>query len=133
VAEVVETKLRNARLVEVSDGRVTFRYKDYADASRSKTMTLPAEEFLRRFVQHVLPNGCVNVRRYGLLANAQREARLHACRRLVLAAVVAPAPPQATGVEPAEPRCCANCGGTRLVYREIDPADLSRSAAQDSS
>jgi hypothetical protein len=126
--------ISNARLADVSDARVTFRYKDYADASRSKTMTLPAEEFSHRFVQHVLPKGFVKVRHYGLLANAQREARLHACRRLLLAAAVAPAPPQETvGVEPAQPRCCANCGGTRLVYRELEPADALPLAAQDSS
>ena len=47
--------ISNSRLVDLSDGRVTFRYKDYADAHRSKTMTLSADEFLRRFVQHVLP------------------------------------------------------------------------------
>ena len=49
--------ISNGRLVDVSDGRVTFRYKDYADGHRSKTMTLRADEFLRRFVQHVLPSG----------------------------------------------------------------------------
>ena len=48
---------------------MTFRYKDYADEHRSKTMTLSAVEFLRRFVQHVLPKGFVKVRHYGLLAN----------------------------------------------------------------
>jgi hypothetical protein len=127
--------ISNARLVDVRDGRVTFRYKDYADASRSKTMTLSAEEFLRRFVQHVLPKSFVKIRHYGLLANAQREARLAVCRRLLLVAAVSPAPPseEAPCVEPALPRCCAKCGGRRLVYREIDPADPSGLAAQDSS
>src|SRR5262249_35181134 len=85
--------ISNARLLDVSDGRVTFRYKDYADASRSKAMTLSTEEFLRRFVQHVLPRGFVKIRHYGLLANAQRQARLAECRRLLLAAAVAAPPP----------------------------------------
>ncbi len=127
--------ISNARLVDVSDGRVTFRYKDYADAARSKTMTLSAAEFLRRFVQHVLPKGFVKIRHYGLLANAQREARLHACRRLLLATAVTAAPPsaEAARVEPAPPRCCGKCGGTRLVYREMEPSDALRLAAQDSS
>ncbi len=81
--------ISNARLLELQDGRVTFRYKDYADDQRQKTMTLSAEEFLRRFVQHVLPKGFVKIRHYGLLANAQREARLAMCRRLLLVATVA--------------------------------------------
>ena len=78
--------ISNARLLELGDGRVTFRYKDYADDHRQKTMTLAADEFLRRFVQHVLPKGFVKMRHYGLLANAQREARLASCRRLLLVA-----------------------------------------------
>src|SRR5262249_52295516 len=76
--------ISNHRLVSLTDGRVTFRYKDYADAHRHKTMTLSAEEFLRRFVQHVLPPGFVKTRHYGLLANRDRDEKLRACRRLLL-------------------------------------------------
>ena len=118
-------------------GRVTFRYKDYADAHQHKTMTLAADEFLRRFVQHVLPTGFVKVRHYGLLANAQREARLAVCRRLLLVANVAATLPNTdtAPIEPAQPRCCPRCGGTRLVYRKLGadaPAALA-TAFQDSS
>jgi len=114
--------ISNARLLELRDGRVTFRYQDYADARRPKTMTLDAVEFLRRFVQHVLPKGFVKIRHYGLLANAQREARLALCRRLLLVVAVAAAlaQPAALPLEPAQPRCCPNCGGCRLVYGELD-------------
>jgi hypothetical protein len=111
--------ISNARLLDLCDGRVTFRYQDYADAGRQKAMTLDADEFLRRFVQHVLPKGFVKVRHYGLLANAQREDRLRVCRRLLL--VVNVAAPQAPSVEPAQPRCCPACGSRRLVYRELEP------------
>ncbi len=62
---------------------MTFGYKDYADGRKHKTMTLPAEEFLRRVLQHVLPQGFVKVRHYGLLANRRREQRLHRCHRLL--------------------------------------------------
>jgi Putative transposase/Transposase zinc-binding domain len=127
--------ISNGRLLDLSEGRVSFRYKDYADAQRDKTMTLDADEFLRRFVQHVLPKGFVKIRHYGLLANAQREARLQACRRLLLAAAV-PLPPStedAARVEPAQPRCCPKCGSTRLVYRAVDSAEAWQLAAQDSS
>ena len=128
--------ISNSRLLELRDGRVTFRYKDYADAHRQKTMTLEADEFLRRFVQHVLPRSFVKVRHYGLLANAQREARLAVCRRLLLvangAATVASA--DTAPIEPAQPRCCPQCGGTRLVYRELTPAEPAAPApVRDSS
>ena len=68
--------ISNQRLVSLEDGQVTFRYKDYAADQRAKTMTLTAEEFFRRFVQHVLPNGFVKIRHYGLtgVARTQRTA-----------------------------------------------------------
>jgi hypothetical protein len=115
--------ISNSRLLDLHDGRVTFRYKDYKDGQQNKTTTLDAVEFLRRFVQHVLPKGFVKIRHYGLLANAQREARLALCRRLLLVAKVAAALPgsNALTIEPAQPRCCPNCGGRRLVYDELDP------------
>jgi hypothetical protein len=114
--------ISNSRLLELHNGRVTFRYKDYADAQKHKTMTLDAVEFLRRFVQHVLPKGFVKIRHYGLLANAQREARLALCRRLLLVSTVAASlPHSAASIEPAQPRCCPNCGGQRLVYGELEP------------
>jgi len=117
--------LSNSRLLELRDGRVTFRYKDYADDHRHKTMTLDVDEFLRRFVQHVLPSGFVKVRHYGLLANRHREARLAVCRRLLLVANVAAmlADAETARIEPAQPRCCPQCGGTRLVYRALTPAE----------
>jgi Putative transposase/Transposase zinc-binding domain len=130
--------ISNSRLVELRDGRVTFRYKDYADDHKHKTMTLAADEFLRRFVQHVLPANFVKIRHYGLLANAQREARLALSRRLLLVAgVEATVPsPEVVVIEPAQPRCCERCGGTRLVYRELSPASAvsaAVAAAPDSS
>jgi hypothetical protein len=61
--------LSNARLVALTDTTVTFRYHDYAADRRVKQLTLSADEFLRRFLQHVLPSGFVRLRHYGLLAN----------------------------------------------------------------
>jgi hypothetical protein len=133
--------ISNARLVKLEAGRVTFRYKDYADAHRPKTMTLDAVEFLRRFVQHVLPKGFVKIRHYGLLANGQREARLTLCRRLLLAAGVAaqltpaaatPMPDDAT-IAPAQVRRCPKCGGCRIVMAELDPDPAGAVAARADS
>lgn len=74
----------NSRLVALEAGRVTFTYKDYADAARTKAMTLDGVEFLRRWVRHVLPRGFVKVRHYGLLANRHRAAKLAMCRVLLV-------------------------------------------------
>jgi hypothetical protein len=75
--------ISNARLVSHQDGRVQFRYKDYADASRHKLMNLTADEFIRRFLLHVLPKGFVRIRHYGLLASRNVATRLADCRRLL--------------------------------------------------
>jgi len=127
--------ISNSRLVAMRDGRVTFRFKDYAAEDRQKTMTLDADEFLRRFVQHVLPRSFVKVRHYGLLANCQREARLAECRRLLVVANVAKevANPATLPIAPTEPHCCPQCGGTRLVYRELTPGESPQAAEADSS
>jgi hypothetical protein len=105
--------------VEVADGAVTFRYTDYADDHRSKVMTLSAVEFLRRFVQHVLPSGFVKMRSYGLMSNRFRVERLTIVRRLLLAATVVTVPGVGAAneplvVEPMRERCCANCGSRRI-------------------
>jgi hypothetical protein len=76
--------ISNARLLSQQDGRVQFRYKDYADASRWKVMKLAAEEFIRRFLLHVLPKGFVRIRHYGLLASRNVATRLADCRRLLV-------------------------------------------------
>lgn len=129
--------ISNHRLVKLEDGRVTFRYKDYAAASQHKTMTLSAEEFLRRFVQHVLPKGFVKIRHYGLLANGQRQAKLTLCRRLLLVATVAGQVQEASraplGIEPARERTCPQCGGKHFVRLELAPDTAKPGRATDTS
>ena len=120
--------ISNQRLLALEDGRVTFRYKDYAEDQRVKTMTLTAEEFLRRFVQHVLPKGFVKIRHYGLLAPRGRDDRLALCRRLLLPAQVV-VPPKAAAeatvvVTPAREPTCPHCGGHRLTMRELPREEL---------
>jgi hypothetical protein len=75
--------ISNRRLVDLRGGRVSFRYKDYADHQQSKVMTLEASEFIRRFLLHTLPRSFVRIRYYGFLANRQRHGRLEHCRRLL--------------------------------------------------
>ncbi len=75
--------ISNYRLLELSDGRVTFSYKDYAAGNATKTMTLDVREFTRRFLLHILPKGLVRIRYYGLLAHRSRQENLELCRRLI--------------------------------------------------
>jgi hypothetical protein len=127
--------ISNGRLLEVSPEQVTFSYKDYAQGGRQRTLTLTGVEFLRRFLQHVLPKGLMKVRHYGLLANRYREQRLRVCRRLLLAATVTAtlAGPEAAVLEPASAPRCACCGGTRLVRRPLEPAGETLAAVGDTS
>lgn len=80
--------ISNNRLIELKDGKVTFAYKDYKHEQRQKVMTLSADEFLRRFLMHVLPDGFQRIRHYGLLGNRHRAENLARCRELL--GVVAP-------------------------------------------
>lgn len=83
--------ISNHRLVAFDGERVTFRWKDYAHGNKQKLMTLPATEFLRRYVQHVLPRGFVRIRQYGYLASHRRTASL-ALARTLLGATPRPQP-----------------------------------------
>lgn len=83
--------ISNERLVSVDQGVVRFRWKDSVRGNRRKTMALPAQEFLRRFLLHVLPGGFVRIRHFGLLANRGHTAKLARCRAL-LAALPPPVP-----------------------------------------
>ena len=75
--------ISNDRLLGIDDGKVQFRWKDYRDNNRHKTMTLVAEEFIRRFLLHVLPEGFQRIRYYGFLANRYRAEKLALCRQLL--------------------------------------------------
>ena len=85
--------ISNSRLLAMEDGRVRFRYKDYADENRTKEMALSVEEFIRRFLMHVLPKGFVRIRHYGLLAGRNAVTKLARCRELLGASPVQ-APPE---------------------------------------
>ncbi len=102
--------ISNSRLVFLENGEVTFQYKDYRRGRRLRTMTLPAEEFLRRFLMHVLPPGFQKVRSYGLLANVSREEKLAHCRK-ELAAPPARVTPDLPNL-PSDAPACPQCGQT---------------------
>ncbi len=75
--------ISNRRLIDIEDGCVRFRYKDYADAHQAKVMTLATDEMMRRFLMHTLPAKFVRIRYYGFLANRCRQMQLERCRKLL--------------------------------------------------
>src|SRR5271169_584362 len=83
--------ISNNRLLAIDEGKVRFHWKDYRNANQQKTMTHAANEFIRRFLLHVLPDGFQRIRYYGFLANRYREQKLARCRQLL--AMPEPVPP----------------------------------------
>jgi len=112
--------ISNHRLIGMQDGKVTFRWKDYAHGSKQRKMTLAAEEFIRRFLLHVLPKGLVRIRYYGWMANRCRQQSAELCRTLL----DADAAPAASCAPPS--RQCPVCGGPVAVMEMILPRELSR-------
>src|SRR6267143_1714248 len=110
--------ISNHRLVAFENDRVSFRWRDYAHGGKKKVMTVSADEFLRRFLLHLLPKGLVRIRHFGLFANRRRETALARCRELLGTAACADRP-EATNLL----RCPA-CSGTMLVVQRITSAQL---------
>lgn len=103
--------IANSRLVDMDGGRVTFRWRDYRHGRRQRSMTLDADEFIRRFLLHTLPDGIHRIRHYGFLANGQRATRLAACRALLAARVPATTVRTGPAMKAAPvPRPCPCCG-----------------------
>ena len=120
--------IANHRLVKLENDQVSFHWRDYRHHGKRKLMTLPAEEFIRRFLLHVLPTGFQRIRHYGLLANRSRQAKLARCRELL----AVPLLPLAVAVpQDARTRCerllgrpvnrCPRCQQGRLVRVEVVP------------
>jgi putative transposase len=124
--------ISNQRLLAVGDGTVRFAYHDYADHHQRKELSLPAVEFLRRFLQHVVPTGFMRIRHYGLTANCQCAAKLARCRELLGHSPAPPAPDpvdcaprpgDADGSDSESARCPA-CGGVLRVIDILVPTPL---------
>jgi hypothetical protein len=111
--------ISNHRLVDFADGKVTFRWKDYAHGSKQRLMTLTSEEFLRRFLIHTLPRGFVRIRFFGFLANRRRTTLLALCRQLLDAN-----PP----LRPTPPHSTSNCRAT--CTRRLEMPALRRTHAR---
>ncbi len=117
--------ISNHRLVAFGDGKVTFRWKDYAHGSKSHLMTLSAEEFLRRFLLHVLPRGFVRIRFFGLLANRRRTALLPVCRKLLTDNPSSQTiTPLAAQINKSSGSICPHCGGPMMVIERLTASQL---------
>lgn len=120
--------ISNSRLLAFDERGVTFRYKDYRckGKTRYKAMTLGADEFIRRFLLHVLPTGFHRIRHYGLLAHSSRRQHLAQVRELlqVMPAVEAPSPRQASTASPTF--VCPHCGAAMRIVEELARAPSIR-------
>jgi hypothetical protein len=114
--------ISNGRLLKLSDGQVTFRWRDSADGNTQKLMTIEAVEFIRRFLLHVLPQGFVKIRHFGFLSNGCRTKRLRLSRSL-LGALPTPAL-LTTRQHNAIERKCPCCGIGTLCLLGYVPADI---------
>ncbi|MFA6808690.1 MAG: transposase, partial [Eubacteriales bacterium] len=74
--------ISNQRIVNIREGKVSFKWKDYADKSKNKIMVLDGEEFIRRFLLHILPENFMKIRHYGILSNRSRKAKLGKCQEI---------------------------------------------------
>ena len=110
--------ISNSRLIRFDDDGVTFQYKDYRHdgPERQQVMRLTADEFIRRFLLHVMPKGFHRIRHYGLLASGTRKARLEHARELL--AVARPAAVDVPAEPPQTRQPCPCCGG-RMVVVEV--------------
>lgn len=130
--------LSNDRILKVENGEVTLSYRDRKDGDRKKTLPLVAEEFIRRFLLHVLPQRFMRIRHFGFLANRSKKQALTQCRKLLGLSPVLPESPnqsvkdlllKITGIDLYRCPCCHN--GTMIVIGELPP--LPPSPRKDSS
>ena len=117
--------ISNHRLVAVAEGNVTFRWRDSAHGNKKRLMTLTVDEFLRRFLLHLLPRGFVRIRHFGFLANRRRAKLLPLCAQLlnpqVPVAMAKPAPSQPHDLTFWK---CPHCGGEMKLVERFTAAQI---------
>jgi hypothetical protein len=114
--------ISNHRLVSFADGKVTFRWRDSAHNNEQKLLTLAVDEFLRRFLLHLLPEAFVRIRNFGFLANRRRATTLPLCFQLLGSATQAQTEVSTTSSSDAW--LCPKCGGPMLVIERLSAAEI---------
>jgi hypothetical protein len=115
--------ISNHRLVSFADGKVTFRWRDSAHNNEQKLLPLSLDEFLRRFLLHVLPKGFVRIRHFGFLANRKRATTLPLCFQLLGAEPPTEQEPSSTD-DTSPLRLCPKCGGPMRVIERLTAAEI---------
>ena len=117
--------ISNHRLISVMDGQVTFRWRDSAHGNEQKLMTLSIDEFLRRFLLHLLPKGFVRIRHFGFLANRRRAALLPLCRQALGVVQPPQREAQTSATKNASPLwLCPKCGGPMVVIERLTATQI---------
>lgn len=117
--------ISNNRLLNFENGQVTFKWRDYKDSNRWKEMSISAEEFIRRFLMHVLPHGFMKIRHYGFLSSRGKQIKLALCKKLTGASLF---PKEKLTTEKLlfkilgrNPQTCRSCGYTGLLRTGLSP------------
>lgn len=120
--------ISSSRLVSFLDDKVTFRWRDSAHKNRKRLLTLHVDEFLRRFLLHVLPRGFVRIRHFGFLASRRRGALLPLCQQMLSAASPATPHPASTHSDsrsqPVPLWICPLCGGPMVVIERLTAVQI---------
>jgi hypothetical protein len=124
--------ISNHRLLSFDGQHVAFRWKDYAHGNKKRKMTLTADEFLRRFLLHVLPPGFVRIRHYGFLANRRRTEAIALCRKLIGEAVPANDRISKEPV-PKSNWSCPKCSGPMMVIERLSAPQILRALIDERS
>src|SRR5271166_4481414 len=114
----------NHRLVSFADGKVTFRWRDSAHHNEQKLLTLPLDEFLRRFLLHVLPKGFVRIRHFGFLAHRRRATTLPLCFQLLGSAPQPQATQEPSTASASDLWFCPKCGGPMAAIERFTSAQI---------
>ena len=127
--------ITNNRIIAINDGRVRFNYRDRSDDNKEKELTLSAQEFIHRFLLHVLPRGFTKIRYYGFLAHASKKTCIEVIRTLINPSAtyaqkfVESVQEMMLRLAGVDICCCPQCGEGEMLY--LKP--ISRSAYDDTS
>ena len=117
--------ISNHRLVSFTDGQVTFRWRDSADHNKQKLRSVPVDEFLKRFLLHLLPQGFVRIRHFGFLANRRRTTALPLCFQLLGSTPQPQAEqPDSCATDSSGLYRCPKCGGPMTVIDRLTAAEI---------